>query len=369
MCTSLVYKDKDDGCYVGRTLELEVEFPYAVVYIPQGREFSSKVEGHDPLTFSVQHPFLAVVAPDRIPTADAPLKEEDLMVVEGLNVAGVGFSLLAFPTVAGPERISEATQRMLQAFDLGKWILSTCATVEETRARLKEQPLYLTKIAVANNAPYPFHLVINDKGGDSIVLEFQNGELIIHDNPVGVMTNGPDFQWHLTNLRNWTHLTNVDYSTNKFGNLQVTQPDSGIATAALPGSNTSVGRFIRAIYYTKFTERVAADQALLTLARIMNNFDRPRGVNIDPDAGGEGIVFEGQPRGDNNAVSTEYTSWTNLSDLNTGKFMIRTYDAYGYSMFDLRELAKGDKMKYLLTSNLGAFGGDATAAMRDAPAL
>ena len=222
---------------------------------------------------------------------------------------------------------------------------------------------------MANNAPYPFHLLINDKSGGSIVLEFQNGALTIHDNPVGVMTNGPDFQWHLTNLRNWTHLSNMDYSTNKFGSLELNQPDSGIATAALPGSNTSVGRFIRAVYYAKFTEQVVADDALLALARIMNNFDRPRGVTIDPKTGGEGVVFKGKQRNNDNPVSTEYTSWTNLSDINKGKFMIRTYDAYGYSLFNLNELTKSNTVKYILTSKLDAFGGDATAARAAAPAI
>lgn len=363
MCTSLVYRDKDGGCYVGRTLELDFEYPYAVVYVPSGVVLSSKVEGHEPLNFTVKHPFLAVVSPDRMPTAEQPLQVEDFMVVEGLNQAGVNFSLLAYPSTGGPERPHEKTQQMLEAFDLGKWILSTCGSVEETKQRLQEQPVHLTKIAALNDTPYPFHLVVNDKSGGSVVLEFQDGELIVHDNPVGVMTNGPDFQWHLTNLRNWTHLTNVDYSTNTFGSLSVNQPDSGIATAALPGSNTSVGRFIRAVYYSKFAEPVAPEKALLTVSRIMNNFDRPRGITIDPKGGGEGVSLNSVMGNSSQTVPTEYTSWTSLSDMNQGKFMIRTYDAFGYSLFDLGELAKGGKVRYLLTTHLDAFGGDVTASM------
>ncbi|MFZ2607577.1 MAG: linear amide C-N hydrolase, partial [Candidatus Microthrix parvicella] len=79
----------------------------------------------------------------------------------------------------------------------------------------------------------------------------------MYDNPLGVMTNGPTFPWHLTNLGNWTHLTNVDQSSAASGPFDVKQPDSGIATAALPGSSTSVGRFIRAVFYSNFTEKVA----------------------------------------------------------------------------------------------------------------
>lgn len=368
MCTSLIYKDKNDVPYLGRTLELDVDEPYVIVYVPKGQEFSSDVEGHDAVDYKVKHPFLAVSAPDHMPTADDPLKPNDLKVVEGLNLEGVTVSLLAYPTTAGEERTHEATRRMLQATDLGGWILSTCGTVEEVRSHLKRQPVFLTRIAVIGNTPFPFHLVVHDKSGDSIVIEWQHGKETVHDNPVGVMTNGPEFQWHMTNLRNWTHLDNVDHSANKFGDLEVNQPDSGIATASLPGSNTSVGRFIRAIYYTKFAEKVETDQAMLTLARVMDNFDRPRGGTVDPKTGGEGMTFEGKSRGDADAPSTEYTCWTNLSDLAGSKFMLRTYDAYGYSLFDLAKLAEGDQVKITLTTNLDAYGGDATDSMFDVPA-
>ncbi|MGS9102725.1 linear amide C-N hydrolase, partial [Salmonella enterica subsp. enterica serovar Infantis] len=61
---------------------------------------------------------------------------------------------------------------------------------------------------------------------------------------------GPAFPWHLTNLQNYTQLTNVDRSSGTLGAIKVMQPDSGIAIAYLPSSDTSVSRFIRGVYYT-----------------------------------------------------------------------------------------------------------------------
>ena len=81
---------------------------------------------------------------------------------------------------------------------------------------------------------------------------------------------------------------------------------------------------------------------MLTLSRIMNNFDRPRRATVDPKTGAEGIIFQGQSRGGDNAPPTECTSSTNLSDLGNSKFMLRTYDAFGYSVFDLAKLSEGD---------------------------
>ena len=57
--------------------------------------------------------------------------------------------------------------------------------------------------------------------------------MTVYDNPVGLMTNSPRFDWHLTNLNNYTYLSNIDQSTNTFGSLQANQPDSGIATVGL----------------------------------------------------------------------------------------------------------------------------------------
>ena len=35
----------------------------------------------------------------------------------------------------------------------------------------------------------------------------EKGELKVHENPLGVLTNSPSFDWHVTNLRNYVNLT------------------------------------------------------------------------------------------------------------------------------------------------------------------
>lgn len=365
MCTSLTYTDSNDDVYFGRTLELDIEEPYFVTYVPAGTPFHSDVAGSEPVKFDAKQRFIAVCSPIRFPTKENPLTPSDMKVSEGMNEAGVSFSLLAYPTSAPDRSAGEITKAVLDATDLGAWVLSQFATVEEVKAGLAERPVHLTRLALVGDATFPFHIVVHDKNGSSIVVEWHNGEEKVYDNPVGVMTNGPDFPWHLTNLRNWTHLTNVNRSAARFGDLDVTQPDSGIASATLPGSNTSVGRFIRAVYYSNFTEKTDdPDKALLNLARIMNNFDRPRGATIDPPeaSGGEGMKFQGIG-GDDKNPPTEYTSWTNLSDLGHNRFLLRTYGAFNYTRFDLARLAGSDELHLLPTAGLDPLGGDGTEAL------
>ncbi len=360
MCTTLVYSDSNGGQYLGRTLELDVEEFYAIAYVPAGTKFETKPEGSKPLDFESKHPFIAIGSPIRKPTADDPFTPSDLKICEGINLAGLTCSMLAYPTAGGVEEAKKTTRSLIDASDLGTWMLSNFGTIDEVKKGLDEQDVFLTRIALVGNLPYPFHIVVHDNSGKAIVIEWNNGKMDVFDNPVGVMTNGPDFQWHLTNLANWTHLTNVDASEAKFGDLEVRQPDSGIATASLPSSNTSVGRFIKALFYSKFSEETSdPDTALMAVARAMNNFDRPRGITVDPKTGGEGMSFEGKSLNEG-APPTEYTSWTNLSDLGRGKFMVRTYGSFNYTSFDLNALADKDEVYLTLTSQLDPMGGDGT---------
>ena len=362
-CTSLIYEDANKSYYLGRTLELTMDLPYQMAYLPTGQNFASKLGDHPSLSYTNQYALLSIVMPARTPTVEAPITLADLKIIEGFNTEGLTFSLLAYPTASGASQQIEMTQSVLSATDLGTWTLGQFKSVAEVKAALTAQPISLDSLALLGGVEAPFHYVLHDRSGASIVIEFDHGKQTIYDNPVGVMTNGPQFTWHLTNLNNYTFLSNVDHSSATFGNLRVRQPDSGIATAALPASNTSVGRFVRAVYYAQFTEKVSEpDQAIRTLAHIMNQFDRPKGITISPRAEGGHMEVEGIDTGDSEHA-TEYTSWTNLTDLNRSLFFLRTYDGLNYTMFDLAKLAKTDEVKVMGMSSLDGLAVDGTEAL------
>ena len=341
MCTSLGYKDASGKAYFGRTLELTVDLPYQVAYFPAGFQTTSEVDGKAALAYSARFGVLAITMPDRVPTPEAPMGLADLKVLEGLNDQGLTFSLLSYPSSAGAQKSAEVTQSVLSASDMGSWALGQFATVAEVKAALDKQPIELQPLALLGGVVSPFHYVVHDATGASLVIEFDQGVMTVYDNPVGVMTNGPKFSWHLTNLDNYTFLTNVDQSSATFGSYQARQPDSGIATAGLPASNTSVGRFVRAVYYAQFTEKAASpDLAVKTLAHVMNNFDRPRGASIDyPQQGGGHMEVAGLEEKADASYATEFTCWTSLSDLDRKIFFVRDYRSLNFMSFDLKALA------------------------------
>lgn len=341
MCTSLGYKDVAGRAYFGRTLELTVDLPYRLLHLPVGFETVSDVPGHPAVIFAARYGIVAVAMPARVPTAEAPLTLADLKVLEGLNDQGMTFSLLSYPAAAGKQASVAATQAVLATSDLGAWALGRFATVAEVKAALAEQPVMLQKLQLLGGVEAPFHYVVHDATGASLVIEFDHGQMTVYDNPVGVMTNGPRFDWHLTNLGNYTFLSNIDKPSTTFGSYKAVQPDSGIATAGLPGSNTSVGRFVRAAYYAQFTEKAATpDLAVRTLAHVMNNFDRPRGITIGYlDREDSHLEVKGLSEGGAAPYATEFTCWTSLSDLDRKLFFVRDYHSLNFTSFDLTALA------------------------------
>ena len=355
-CTTLITRDAAGGIYHGRTLELASWLPYNVVYVPAGTWLTSSAPtpGEAALQGSSRYRVLALTVP--VNTAG------DNKVVEGLNEEGLSFSALMYAGAVGPQMRLAQSQKALAAADIGAWGLSQFKSVAEVKAALQGQPIWLAGLAVLGGLKTPLHYVFYDRSGASVVIEFADGKQTVTDNPLGVMTNGPEFSWHLTNLNNYSFLTNVDKSSGSFGPVKLAQPDSGIATQGLPASNTSVGRFVRAAYYSTYAEQAKdADSAVVTLAHVMNNFDRPRGITVDESGAGanEGVATPGTA-----GVSSEYTTWTSLTDLNRNLLFVRTYMDVNYAKFDLAAFKDVKEIKIIPLAGVAGAPLDATAQLK-----
>lgn len=337
MCTSLLYFDAAERAYLGRTLELSIELPYQLSVFPSGLGLSSQAEGYKPLSWQTTVPFLAVTMPAAIPEGGHVPGPADLKVVEGMNSAGLTFSTQSYAAAGGPDAEGAPCGAALSAADLGTWVLGQYSSVEEVKQALADLVVTVERVPILGGLKMPFHYSVHDASGKSIVIEFHHGLRTVYDNPVGVMTNAPQFSWHLTNLNNYTSLTNVDHSKATFGAYEAVQPGAGIAKAGLPVTDTSVDRFIRAAFYAQFAEKQTdPDKAVQMIAHIMNNFDRPRGVTVDdPEQGSGHLQVQGHQ---SDRVQTEFTSWTSLSDLSRKRFFLRDSGGMTFAQFDVEDL-------------------------------
>src|SRR5207237_3807458 len=84
----------------------------------------------------------------------------------------------------------------------GSWILENFANVEEVKANIGNIVVPAVVFSGWGFAPEA-HYIVHDASGKSIVIEYVGGKLNVHDNPLGVITNSPTFDWHITNPPNY----------------------------------------------------------------------------------------------------------------------------------------------------------------------
>lgn len=330
-CTSLRITDTKGNVYHGRGMEFSSDQMITnLTYYPVGHVFQHEAPDKSPgLKYTAKYPILALTTP-----LNAIEKHES---TEGLNAAGLSFSLNMITNSEINEIQKSDYARSVPFASIGEWAIANFATVKELKAGMKNVPFWSQSLALVGGLKSPFHFAFYDKTGESIVVEVSKGIVHVYDNPTGVMTNGPEFPWHLTNLNNYSNLTNVDKSSGKFGSLTLEQPDSGIATSLLPSSQTSVGRFVRAFYYSTFANKVDdPDTQIVELGHVMNNFDRPKNITVDTmSEGGNTSV---------NSFMTEYTLWIALSDLSRGHFYVRMYNSLNYTKHTFEQYKNEKKM-------------------------
>ena len=330
-CTALMITDKSGKVYSAKTMEYSIGIPSQFMYIPSGSKIvSATPSGKDGFTFNTQYPIIGV-ASSFLPVANA----KQVMVIEAVNNQGLSLSTNELTGSTSPKIVDPIDSKTLAVNDLASYLLGNFKTVAEVKQALQSGSVqvWLPKVPFAGNVELPDHYILFDKTGAGIVIEYTDGLQNIYDNPVGVATNGPDFPWHLKNLNNYSFLTNLDKNTGKFNKLNVVAPDSGSALAGLPSIQISAGRFVKAAFYTNYVRKASTpEDAVVTLAHIMNNFDRPYDLTIDPPG------FSGDaPAG--SKASSEVSLYTWMNDKDRNHYYIRTIQSVNFTKFEIDKLA------------------------------
>ncbi len=132
-------------------------------------------------------------------------------------------------------------------YDFIYWVVANHETVDEVKQTIEN--LELVKVPINERTPLPtLHWMIVDKTGKSIVVEKTKDKFAVYDNPVGVMTNNPTFDWHLTNLNEYMKITPNHPENVKWSDKELTPLGVGAGTLGIPGDFESVSRFIRIAY-------------------------------------------------------------------------------------------------------------------------
>lgn len=299
-CTSFVISTSDGGRVYARTMEFAVPLQSRLILIPRH------------LALEASMPAGAAHAKWEAKYAAIGMNGLGIRsLVDGMNEKGLAGGILYFPggaKYADPAHVGAA--KAMAPWDLLTWALTRFSNVAELRAALPGVALVDIPQKDMGFVP-PVHFTFHDDTGASVVIEPINGQLKAYDNPVGVLTNSPSFEWHMTNLRNYLHLSTSDAPGRTIAGVQLKPFGQGSGLQGIPGDPTPPSRFVRAIGYTTSVKPVAGGEPSVRLAEhIMNSFDIPKGWVRTSDA----------------SAPLEYTEWAVIADLKNLRYYVKTYD-------------------------------------------
>jgi len=306
-CTDFQVKAEDGGIVIGRSMEFMLETGSDIITVPRGEETVSMTpDGKKGASWRAKYGFIGINA--------LGLKRA---VLDGLNEAGLAVEFLWFPGSAyNPQQGGD----FIVITDLGLWLLGNFATVDEVKKAIADQPLVGVYVPQIRQIP-GFHVAVHDAGGRNLVIEFINGEKRIYDNPIGVMTNRPTFDWHLANLRNYLNLTPIDKDSQTIAGVDVEASGSGNGWLGLPGDWMPPSRFVRTVKLLHAAKPVKDSAEAVNLAEhILNAVDIPVGV------------IKAQPTG------YDYTQWCVIKDLTNRIVYYRSYRDLVLKRIDMKAL-------------------------------
>jgi choloylglycine hydrolase len=264
----------------------------------------------------------------------------ELATVDGINEKGLVANVLYlvesdYGTANGKPTLSISLW--------AQYVLDNYATVAEAVEQLRAEPFRVCSPTLPNGSPGNGHLSISDASGDSAILEYVGGTLVIHHGKeFTVMTNSPTYDEQLALNKYWQSIG---------------------GTAFMPGTNRAADRFARASFYLgaiprqpdpRFIKEVPKQefrwQALASVLSVVRAVSVPLGISTP-----------GQPN-----IGT--TQWRTAYD--NGRRIMYFDNTLSPSTFwvdlDQLDLREGAPIKKLPISGGAMYAGNSTAKFVEA---
>jgi choloylglycine hydrolase len=316
-CTGIKLHAKDGSTVYGRTTEWGTfDLHSRVAIVPRGYSFTGLTpDGQNGKKWKGKYGFVGL-----------DMLGKDI-IADGMNEKGLAAGLFYHPGYATYMEYDKAQAgNSITAVDVVSYILSQYATVDEVRGEI-DQVRVVPVIEKAIGIAVPAHWMVTDAGGKSIVIEFTDGKIKIHENPLGVITNSPTYDWHMTNLRNYVNLSAVALPSKRIEDLDFAPLGGGSGMIGLPGDFTPPSRFVRAVAWTQTARPTeTSDETVYELLRILDNFNLPLG---SAEGSGQPNRLEGM---------RSSTIWTTAWDLGNRTLYFHTQHNRRVRKLDVRSL-------------------------------
>lgn len=305
-CTDFILINESRNVVVGRSMEFGANLESQIVIFPRNEKKVSKIKNRNGLSWTSKYAYVAITS----------FKKD--LVADGMNEKGLSLGTLWFHNAKYPKIPSNVRSKTIALEDIGNWILGSFANVSEVKTAI--QKIYIwAHVLKELKQIIPIHFSLHDSSGRNIVIEFVDGKMNIIDNEVGVLTNDPAFDWHVTNLSNYINLTAINKGEVVFDGSAIDPTGQGTGLLGLPGDWTPPSRFVKIAILKNFVKKTKTPEENINLAfHLLNTVDIAYGVVRSK----EGSHFD-------------HTQWVVVKDLVNKKLSYRTYKDLNIHTIDL----------------------------------
>lgn len=273
-CSRLLWNGPDNQVIVGRTMDWAYPFDDNLYIMPRGGTVTGGTKTN-PLSWTVKYGSVTSSFSDWL-KKQGPFTIDD-GAADGINEKGFAAHFLF---LSGSQY--EKRDPSLPAVSTLRWVrylLDNFATVEEALAAM--ETIQIVPSHIGTN-PMDFHVAIEDKSGDSAIIEFVDGQRVIHHGRnFTVMTNDPPYDVQIQELKQY----------EPFGGQK-----------GLPGNISSNERFARLDYFSRYLPQTEVpEKAVSQVFSVMRTVASPVGAPYQDGA-------------------TYPTWWISISDLKNGVY-------------------------------------------------
>ncbi len=317
-CTQILLTAKDGSVIIGRTMEFGAELGSHIITSPVGRVIESPTPSgkNGGLTWTSKYGYVMM---DFFGSKHP---------VDGMNERGLSVGLLYLPGYTEYQTVPAGSDKdALFYLYVGDWVLGNFATVEEVKEHIHDIYVFSKPVTygVLKDVVFPVHMVVADSSGKSVVVEWVNGNTNVYDNPLGVLTNSPEFPWQLDNLKNYVNMSAHSPKPITVGGVEYYGTGQGSGAVGLPGDHTPPSRFVKMAFLVENSFQVNTAEDTINLGEhILNNVDIPIGA------------VQGE-EGDKNDLPDK-TEWTVFKDLTNNKLYFKSYTNTALQVIDLNKI-------------------------------
>ncbi len=315
MCTALTLMTDQKEVFFGRSMDFSYAIEPGVFAVPEAFEWSD-ILGN--AKFQNKYRFIGIGQELDLGQG----AEKKLVFVDGVNQEGFAAATLYFPGYAHYSSAAENVGKpALAALEVVHYLLGQCSSVDEVEDAIRSVEIISVENSVTK-MDTPLHWIATDKSGKCIVIEQTKKGLDVWDNPVGVLTNSPDFNWHLTNLRNYMNASTQQDAHVQWADATLTPFGNASGTDVLPGGYTPPARFVRTAFQRAHAQIPKSREEAVTMCfHLIENVMIPKGIVIT------------------NNDTVDFTRYVSFMNTQTCEYFFKTYDN---NQIITAKLPKGD---------------------------